>query len=110
MSGQNQNLYKARPRRESDQFQEFFKMQLNLLLCFSLTTMSEKPFGQIKPTFGHPNQDLEYKLLLPVYLPFVRVGERSNVQIQLSQPHCCAGAIGQFLRKLELPNPISRRL
>ena len=28
----------------------------------------------------------------------------------LSQPHCCAGAIGQFLRKLELPNPFSRSL
>ena len=26
----------------------------------------------------------------------------------LPQPHCCAGAIGQFLRKRELQNPISR--
>ena len=28
--------------------------------------------------------------------------------VELSQPHCCAGAIGQFLRKRELQNPISR--
>ena len=28
----------------------------------------------------------------------------------VSQPPCCAGAIGQSLRKLELPNPISRSL
>ena len=26
----------------------------------------------------------------------------------VSQPHCCAGAIGQFLRKRELQNLISR--
>ena len=26
-----------------------------------------------------------------------------------SKPHCCAGAVKQFPRKLELPNPISRR-
>ena len=30
--------------------------------------------------------------------------------VTVSRPHCCAGAIGYLLRKLELPNPISRRL